>query len=54
VPGLNTSALQFGAAIAILRGGLALILTVLTVRLALSRWRARRADRAAAPEHPAP
>ena len=35
VPGLNTSALQFGAAIAILRGGLALILTVLTVRLAL-------------------
>ena len=54
VPGLNTSALQFGAAIAILRGGLALILTVLTVRLALSRWRARQADRAAAPEHPAP
>lgn len=54
VPGLNTSALQFGAAIAILRGGLALILTVLTVRLALSRWRARRADRAAAPEHPGP
>ena len=54
VPGLNTSALQFGAAIAILRGGLALILTVLTVRLALSRWRARRAGRAAAPEHPGP
>ncbi len=54
VPGLNTSALQFGAAIAILRGGLALILTVLTVRLALSRWRARQADGAAAPEHPAP
>ena len=54
VPGLNTSALQFGAAIAILRGGLALILTVLTVRLALLRRRARRAGRAAAPEHPAP
>ena len=54
VPGLNTSALQFGAAIAILRGGLALILTVLTVRLALSRWRARQADGAAAPEHPGP
>ena len=54
VPELNTSALQFGAAIAILRGGLALILTVLTVRLALSRWRARQADGAAAPEHPGP
>ncbi len=33
---------------------LTVLLPVLTVRLALSRWRARRADRAAAPEHPGP
>lgn len=33
---------------------LTVLLPVLTVRLALSRWRARQADRAAAPEHPGP
>lgn len=50
VPELGRSA-QFGAAVAILRGGLALALAVLTTRLALLRRRARLEDRAAVPKN---